>query len=251
MTVLLDLGNTRLKWAMHDGAGMQAVHALAWHTLDVAGALDPLIEAVRRDGHGVLGASVAGSAREQRVVEALTAHGLPAPRWVRTPVEACGVRNGYAKASKLGVDRFLTMVAAYRDGLAPCVVVSAGTALTLDALTADGRHLGGLIAPGPRLMQRALHEAAAQLPPPQDAPIRDRADDTEAAIASGCWQAAVALVERFHARSAADLGDGATLLLSGGDAQAIAEQLRVPAQVRPDMVLHGLAAWDAAQTSAS
>ncbi|RAP58369.1 type III pantothenate kinase [Oleiagrimonas sp. MCCC 1A03011] len=251
MTVLLDLGNTRLKWAVRDHATLSASQAIPWTALDDAGALQPLIDAVRSEGGRILAASVAGEARETRIVEALAAQGLPAPRWVRTPAKACGVRNGYRDPSRLGVDRFLAMVAALHAGAAPCVVVSAGTALTLDALDAEGHHLGGLIAPGPRLMQRALHEAAAQLPPPQDAPIQERADGTESAIASGCWQAALALIERFHARNVGLLGDHAGLLLSGGDARALAAHLDMPAQIQPDLVLHGLAAWDAAQSSAS
>lgn len=250
MNLLLDLGNTRLKWARHDGARLVDAGAVAWDAFAPERLPQSLLDAARGT-RGVLAASVAGAEREALVAEALRARGLEVPAWVRTPAEACGVRNAYRIPGKLGVDRFLGLVAALHAGLAPCVVVSAGTALTLDALSADGRHLGGLIAPGPRLMQRALHQAAAQLPDPGDAALVEVADDTESAIASGCWQACLGLIERFHARMHARLGGiDTTVILSGGDAGMLASQLQVPAQVRPDLVLQGLAVWDAASSSA-
>ncbi len=89
------------------------------------------------------------------------------------------------------------MVAARADGYAPCVVAGAGTALTLDVLAADGQHLGGLIAPGPQLMQQSLLEATARVRPQRPGEILELADNTADAVASGCWQAAAALIERF------------------------------------------------------
>lgn len=249
MKLLLDLGNTRLKWAIHGHEGVTGVRAVAWEALDRQGLPDDLIRAAC-EADRILGACVAGAARESRITEALRTHAAVAPEWVRTPAAACGVRNAYPLHGKLGVDRFLGLVAALDAGLAPCVVASAGTALALDALAADGRHLGGLIAPGPRLMQRALHQAAAQLPEPVDTPIVDVADDTESAIASGCWHAALGLLERFHARMAGRLdGAGTVVVLSGGDAQALAAELAVPVRVHPDLVLEGLAVWGAADAA--
>jgi len=96
-----------------------------------------------------------------------------------------------------------------------------GTALTLDALAADGRHLGGLIAPGPRLMQQSLLGATAQVRPAQAGTIVEAADNTADAVASGCWLAAAALIERFAARMAPALGGAPALRLGGGDAEAL------------------------------
>ncbi|HEX8776568.1 MAG TPA: type III pantothenate kinase, partial [Rhodanobacter sp.] len=169
------------------------------------------------------------------------------PHWLRTPAEACGVRNAYAEPQKLGVDRFLAMVAARTDGLAPCVLAGVGTALTLDALAADGRHLGGLIAPGPRLMQQSLLGATAQVRPAHAGVIVEAADNTADAVASGCWLAAAALIERFAARMAPVLGGAPALRLGGGDAEALLPLLATPAQLAQDGVLHGLAVWAATQ----
>src|SRR5699024_8726538 len=104
----------------------------------------------------------------------------------------CGVRNAYAQPETLGVDRFLSMVAAYADGHAPCVLVSCGTALVLDALAAGGRHLGGLIAPGATLMQQSVLGATAQVRPQSPGQLTDVATSTGDAVVSGCWQACAA-----------------------------------------------------------
>jgi type III pantothenate kinase len=168
---------------------------------------------------------------------------------VRTPAAACGVRNAYAEPQRLGVDRFLAMVAARAAGQAPCVLAGIGTALTLDALAEDGRHLGGLIAPGPLLMQQSLLGATARVRPEHAGVIRDIADNTADAVASGCWQAVAALIERFAASVARQAGSGQRLLLDGGDAAALLPLLGVPAELATDSVLRGLNVWATSPSS--
>jgi type III pantothenate kinase len=243
--LLLDLGNTRLKWALCQGDEWRANGAVGWQE-DVTGILaaawsgESLPEAV-------FGASVVDAPREALVAASVVAAFGREPHWLRTPAEACGVRNAYAEPQRLGVDRFLAMVAARADGLAPCVLAGVGTALTLDALAADGRHLGGLIAPGPRLMQQSLLGATVQVRPAQAGTIVEAADNTADAVASGCWLAAAALIERFAARMAPALGGSPVLRLGGGDAEALLPLLATPARLAHDGVLHGLAVWAAAQ----
>ncbi|MEW9571451.1 type III pantothenate kinase [Rhodanobacter sp. Si-c] len=245
MRLLLDLGNTRLKWVLRNGDDQLANGAVGWHE-DVAGTL-AAAWAGPAAPEAVFGASVVDASREALVATCVNHAFGHGPYWLRTPAEACGVRNAYAEPQRLGVDRFLAMVAARADGLAPCVLAGVGTALTLDALAADGRHLGGLIAPGPRLMQQSLLGATAQVRPAHAGTIVEAADNTADAVASGCWLAAAALIERFAARMAPALGGAPALRLGGGDAEALLPLLAVPAQLAHDSVLHGLAVWAAAQ----
>jgi type III pantothenate kinase len=147
------------------------------------------------------------------------------------------------------VDRFLAMVAARAAGAGDCVLVGVGTALTLDALAADGQHLGGLIAPGPRLMQQALLGATAQVRLSGDGVLVDAADNTSDAVVSGCWQAAAALVERFVARMAPRLGGSPVVRLDGGDADALVPLLELRASMVEHGVLHGLAVWVQTQSA--
>ncbi len=242
MRLLLDLGNTRLKWALQDEAAAWIAHgALDWQE----SAHDKLVEAwagLPRATQAAA-ASVVDDAREHRVAEVVQQVFGCTLHWLRTPASACGVRNAYAEPQRLGVDRFLAMVAAHAAHRTPCVLVSAGTALALDALAHDGRHLGGLIAPGVRLMQQSLLGATALVRPQRPGNILELADNTADAVTSGCWQAAAALIERFHTHMLPRLGGAAVLILDGGDAQQLAPMLSIPVQLGKDGVLHGLALW--------
>ena len=242
MKLLLDLGNTRLKWAMAAADGWSARGAVAWEE-DVSAVLVKAWESLGQPNR-VVGASVVDAARETQIERIAADVFARDVTWVRTPAEACGVRNAYAEPQRLGVDRFLAMVAANAAGQAPCVLAGIGTALTLDALTADGKHLGGLIAPGPLLMQQSLLGATARVRPEHPGDIRDIADNTADAVASGCWQAVAALIERFAKNIAKGYPDGMPrLLLDGGDAVALWPLLGIPAELATDSVLRGLLVW--------
>ena len=242
MKLLLDLGNTRLKWAVIDDGSWAARGAVAWEE-DVPAVLAQAWSQLAPPQR-VLGASVVDAAREVQLERVIAERFARQVQWVRTPAEACGVRNAYAEPERLGVDRFLAMVAALAAGQAPCVLAGIGTALTLDALAADGRHLGGLIAPGPLLMQQSLFGATVRVRPDHPGVIRAIADNTADAVVSGCWQATAALIERFTAHVARQHADGELrVLLDGGDAAALLPLLGLPAGLAADSVLRGLDVW--------
>ncbi|HEX2082798.1 MAG TPA: type III pantothenate kinase, partial [Xanthomonadaceae bacterium] len=147
----------------------------------------------------------------------------------------------YAEPARLGVDRFLAMLAARARTQAPFVVVAVGTALTLDLVDGEGRHRGGRIAPSPALMREALHARAAQLPREGGA-YAEFAADTDDALASGCEGAALALIEHSLTQAQALLGDTPALLLHGGGAPDLLARLPQAESV-PALILEGLARW--------
>lgn len=246
MRLLLDLGNTRLKWALQaQPEGWLARGAVDWREDTMAG-LELAWSGLPRPDT-VIAASVVDAVREALVAEVVGSLFARATGWWRTPASACGVRNAYVEPQRLGVDRFLAMVAAHADGRAPCVLAGVGTALTLDALASDGRHLGGLIAPGPQLMRQSLLDATVQVRLDRPGEILELADNTTDAVASGCFQAAAALIERFATRMAARLDGAPTLILGGGDAATLMPLLSLPARLSQDSVLRGLAVWANAQ----
>lgn len=242
MKLLLDLGNSRIKWALQlQPHGWLARGALDWQDA-IAGQLESAWAALPAP-ESVIAASVVDEQRETLLTTISTRIFQQTPVWVRTPASACGVVSAYAEPHKLGVDRFLAMVAALANGQAPCVVAGVGTALTLDALAADGRHVGGLIAPGPTLMQQSLGSATAQVRPQRPGAIVDWADNTADAVVSGCWHASAALVERFVARVTPSLGTSPGLIMGGGDAERLMALLSLPSQLHQNAVLSGLAVW--------
>jgi type III pantothenate kinase len=242
MKLLLDLGNTRLKWALSSISGdWTAQGALQWGEAWQA-ALASAWEGLASPSMIVV-ASVVDVAREEAVAAVLGRSFDGPVTWLRTPAEACGVSNAYAQPERLGVDRFLAMVAAHAEGRGACVLASIGTALTLDALAVDGRHFGGWIAPGPSLMQRSLLEGTARVGLQQDGAVVDLADNTTDAVVSGCWHASAALIERFVTRLRPRLGGSPALLVDGGDATRLLPLLAMPAEQVSDSVLRGLAVW--------
>src|SRR5262249_12893162 len=137
-------------------------------------------------------ASVAAEELGQRLARGLTQRFRRAPQFVASTAQACGVRNAYPHPQRLGVDRLLGTIALHAGAKRPFVLASCGTALTLDALSADGTHLGGLICASPGLMLDALVGNTGRLTTPQGARVVELADDTGDAMHSGAWLAATA-----------------------------------------------------------
>ncbi|MDX2299715.1 MAG: type III pantothenate kinase [Xanthomonadaceae bacterium] len=242
MNWLFDLGNTRLKWARLGVQGLQERGALAHQGGGFDAALDAALDAMPRARQAWL-ASVAAPDLGARVRALCARHGVPCLD-VQTREELAGVRVAYAEPSQLGVDRFLALLAAHARGAGPWLLVSVGTALTVDALAADGVHLGGVIAPSPALMREALAARVPQLRNDGGEP-QTFARTTRDALAGGAQGAALGLIERSYAQASAAFGCAPTLLLGGGGSADLAPALTLPHRLAPDLVLEGLAVWAA------
>jgi type III pantothenate kinase len=243
-TVLFDLGNTRLKYALlredgRPGEAFAVAHDGAALPADWDAALPARFEAAALT-------SVAAPALRVALLDALTAR--CARISIARTVQRCGDphRNGlriaYPQPDALGTDRFLAMLGARARGRAPWLVVGIGTAITLDLIDGDGLHRGGRIAASPALMREALHARAAQLPERGGAFV-PFADNTADALRSGCDGAALALIEQARRDAVEVLGANPALLLHGGGVDALGIALPADAVRAPALVLEGLAAW--------
>src|SRR3981189_1221240 len=147
--IAIDAGNTRIKWGVHDGRSWVAQGAAPTTEADLLG---PVRERGRSAAIAIA-SNVAGAKLEAQLRE-ICAKAKISLRMARSEPEQLGVTNGYRDARQLGSDRWAALVAAHATERGHKLVVNAGTALTIDALTADGHFLGGLIVPGPALMRR-------------------------------------------------------------------------------------------------
>lgn len=236
-TWLLDLGNSRAKLARLEQGAPADVTPLEWSQPDFAACMRRLVETWPQPAR-ILVASVAAAAFADRVRKLLPSDRSIHIEWLRTPRRACGVGNRYAKPDRLGIDRFLSMVAVHARTQGAGIVIGCGTALTLDAVAAEGEHAAGLIALSPGRMLEALHQGTAIADRNPDA-FDGNGDDTAAALQAGCWAAAGALVEWFAARHR-----DAHVWLHGGWAARLQEWLArdgFRAEVFENAVLHGLA----------
>jgi type III pantothenate kinase len=242
VNLLLDIGNTRVKWALLNNDRLfqhgATVHS-GWTPADWRRLLESTAGL-----EGVFAASVAGRGSVQALTTAADELGLSL-QFIESRLRAAGVLNAYAEPRQLGVDRWLAVIAAHHLTGQLCCVVDVGTAATVDAVRGDGHHLGGFIVPGPVLMAGSLMTGTSDLAARfrEDLPAGGQllADNTRDAIEQGCTLAVAALVDRVVADLENAEGATAGLLLTGGGAAQIRPQLRSTAQVVPDLVLQGIA----------
>lgn len=237
MILLVDVGNTRVKWAIWSGAEVRRDGVCPTHdTRDFARAFNqPGIV------HAVV-ACVAGEETRSSLARRLEEAGV-AVHWVYPEYSAHGLRNLYQPAESLGVDRYAALIGATRGFRRDCVVASVGTAMTVDMLTGDGEFLGGCIVPGPDLMRASLISGTAGVAP-ASGEWRDFPRDTGAAVDSGIALALLGVVQGMRARLAGMDGTGSglpTVILTGG-ARACLRPLLVGEVLEIDeLVLEGLA----------
>ncbi|KAF1063306.1 type III pantothenate kinase [Burkholderia gladioli] len=263
LALLVDAGNSRIKWALADAGGQLVESAAFDHGADHAAAAIPAWPG-RPAPRGAWISNVAGAdvaARIEALVEARWP-GLPR-RIVTARAAQCGVSNGYGQPSQLGSDRWCGLIGARAAFPGEALLIATfGTATTLESLEADGRFVGGLIAPGWALMMRSLGTHTAQLPTLTTDTARRLVDeldqtagripfatDTAHSLSAGCLQAQAGLVERAWRERSAEDTRPVRLVLSGGAADAVAQVLTVPYTRHDTLVLSGLAriAQDAAQ----
>ena len=242
---LFDLGNTRLKCAPLQADGsvgpvLAVPHGDADFEARLAQVLPPRFDVAHL-------ASVTPPALTVRVLKVLGRH-CPRISLARTQRALAGVRIAYAQPRRLGVDRFLGLLATHAEGEGAALLVGVGTALTIDLLDATGTHLGGRIAPSPTVMRQALNRQVAQLPACGGSYV-EFAVDTPDALASGCVGAALGLIQRSLADAGSRLGTAPALYLHGGGGEEL-RSLLPQARWSPRLVLEGLAQWAAIEKPA-
>lgn len=235
MNLLIDMGNTRLKWGGAKGGQIITGQFLvnAWLDRQVLMGLWQDIARPRR-----IAVSCVSATPLLELVQSVAVELWPDADivLVKSQAQAFGVISAYPQPEKLGVDRWLSLIAVWQKYRSPACIVDCGTAITVDLIDADGRHQGGLISPGLTLMKKALDQGTEALPFSETSHVFGLASCTEAAIYSGTLMAAIGLIEHVLAKQPQNM----RLILTGGDAELIAGQLGIPSAIDPDLVLRGL-----------
>ncbi|MGE0387748.1 MAG: type III pantothenate kinase [Gammaproteobacteria bacterium] len=239
MILAIDIGNSRLKWALADGGAILRSGAGPWRDGGIAPLLDAAIGTDPAPAR-IVASSVAGSAAAEQLDAWSRARNARAAEMLQVSGAACGVRNGYLRPRELGVDRWLGAIAAWNLVGGPACVVDCGTATTVNVLGADGEFRGGIIAPGFNLMQRALASNTAQLFAPGYTPPQWPARTTADAISAGSLNAVAGGIERALRALRAEAGAGLKLLLTGGESELLAPHLDPAFRRVPDLVLRGV-----------
>lgn len=230
--LLIDAGNSRVKWAVAEGDAW-----LHQGVLDNAqAAMLPALFSRLPAPHRVLVSNVAGPHRMEQVQQACAAWSCMV-EFISAGAEQCGVLNRYEQPMQLGSDRWAALIAARQHERGASLVVNCGTATTVDALSAEGEFLGGLIVPGMQLMQRALAAETANLAAAAGS-FHEFPRNTADALFSGAVRATAGAIRMQYA--ALSKRGPARCLLSGGNAGLVEAHLDLPRVRVDDLVLRGL-----------
>ncbi|MBK5967541.1 MULTISPECIES: type III pantothenate kinase [Thiorhodovibrio] len=239
MHLIIDIGNTSIKWALWDGTALSDMQRARHHgalPIDLLAAWESLegVTAVRAS-------NVGPAAVKEAVANICQTLWQQSPQFINIDPARSPVRIAYPDPSRLGVDRWLSLCAAHRLYPGPKLIMHIGTAITFDALLEDGQHLGGHILPGIEALRATLF-STTQIPP------EDRTDpdntlwgtNTGQCIAAACLHAPAALADRLWHQLRKQTATTPRLLITGGDAERLSPLLTHPSFHHPDLVLQGI-----------
>jgi type III pantothenate kinase len=237
VNVLVDAGNSWIKCASVDAGGQSDYHRFATdhYTVEMDSWFCSLTHSDR-----ILVANVIGESFEDWFRQKCVEQYLPVPEFVFTPSEGLGIRTAYEKPDSLGVDRFLAIAAAYQQVGGAVIVIDCGTAVTIDAVSKEGVHQGGVIIPGLQLMKDALGFGTVGIGRTASEEIEVFARSTEVGVHSGVLFAVVGGVREVLSRQRDRLGGTPEYIFTGGAAQIIVDQLGLPCRICDNLVFDGL-----------
>ena len=214
----------------HDKSDMQALFCEHWGHLDCP--------------EKVLVSSVSGQHIADNLDAWIEKEWQTKAEYVKTEAFSHGVHNAYSDYRKLGVDRWMAIIAAwqrYRRHEEAICVVDCGTATTIDGISGSGQHLGGFIFPGVTMMQEALLNNTSNINTVRRIiPSITFSNTTEQGVNSGCYVAMFAAINRVVTSMKDDHGGQLRCIITGGNAELVLEQLAAEFEHEPDLVLHGL-----------
>ncbi len=245
MNLLIDIGNSRIKWCLHDSvenefgldgvmlyekSGLPALFSDHWGHLE-----SPNRVVISNVSGGHLAESLDTWVEKAWQIKT---------EYVKTEAFSYGVNNAYSDYTRLGVDRWMAIIAAwqrFRQEEKAICVVDCGTATTIDGISASGQHLGGFIIPGYTIMQEMLLNNTADIEmASNELPSISFSSSTEGGVNSGCYLAMISIIDRIITSMQEEYGNQVNCIITGGNAELVVGQLAGKFEHEPNLVLHGL-----------
>ncbi len=245
MILVVDVGNTRIKWAWLTSAGLSNQQSIVHRGAKPKMWRAALFDADRKPER-VLISNIAGEAIGRVLARLTKKHFGVKAQFVHAERRHQELTNGYQDPALLGADRWLALIGAWTLARTALCVIDAGTAVTVDSIDAGGQHLGGLIAPGIHMMREALLTKtsdiakAVELSQPSMAGVL--ANNTIGAVSRGAVLALAGMADRVVDSIEQNAGRKPRIFITGGDAGMVAAMMRNRGEHIPDLVLQGLAA---------
>lgn len=243
MNLLVDVGNSRIKWAFQDEDGVSLGTGTEYDKADFA-ALAHTHWGKMRIPRRMLVANVAGGGLGEQISAWVNRRWRITPEFLLPKKQAHGVINAYTDPSQLGADRWACLLAVHHQISGPACIVDCGTATTIDVLSNTGQHMGGLILPGIQMMHQSLIRNTSQIPGEnmqQNPDTLGLGESTQQAVENGCFYSTVATIERVISELTEQLRSAVTTVITGGNADSVAPLLSIELEQKPDLVLQGLA----------
>ena len=240
MNLLVDIGNTRVKWACEDNNVLFGHDAFSYGRDTLPALLAQRWQGLARPRQVHLASVAEAGVTASLCAYVRAAWNLEAQQAV-TGEQRGGLHSAYDDVAALGVDRWLAMLAAWRKYRQPVCVIDCGTALTIDVVLADGRHTGGFILPGLALTATALARETHGIPEYRQQELQlDFGHSTATCISNGFACALLALLQYCATKIRAEQGAGLLFVVTGGGAQQVLSLLPARTRHEPHLVLYGL-----------
>ncbi len=237
MILDVDIGNTRLKWRLRTGESTLCQGAFVWRSGDWSALSALSVHNLRR----IRVSNVGGENAQEQLQKLASSYFQIVPEYASSSKTVGAVVSGYLEPEQLGVDRWLAILAGWNLFGQECVIIDAGSAMTLDFVDASGKHLGGYIVPGREMMRNSLYGGTCGVKAEASAFTKVvYGQDTSDAVQNGCLAMTLALIEKVGAEADSKLSSP-LVLLTGGDAENLWQYLPVSTVYKPDLVLDGLA----------
>lgn len=241
MKLLVDIGNSRVKWTTMDNNGLEESHSFDRNKSGIKASLNKEWKTLS-DIESIYVANVAGEKIATQLTEWTEKQWKLTPKFIQAEKKHFGVINAYDEPEKLGVDRWLSLISARQHArLAQCII-DCGTAITIDIVTKTGQHQGGMIIPGVSIMKSSLINNTDALTTDTDQQeFKTLATNTYSAIHTGTLYTVTATIERIINDLKESFNNRIRFIITGGDAQTLLPLLSDDVHYYPDIVLKGLA----------
>ncbi len=241
MKILVDIGNSRVKWATLDKAGLNDSHSFQRAKTGIKASLNKAWKNLS-DIEAVYVANVGGEKLAQQLTEWTQKNWDLTPQFVTSEKKRFGVTNAYDEPEKLGIDRWLSLIAARQHARQAQCVIDCGTAMTIDIVSKNGQHQGGMILPGLSLMRSSLATNTNALTEDLgEQEFNTLATNTFSAIHAGTLYSVSATLEHIINDLNQTFNNQVRFIITGGDAEQLLPLLPDDINHYPDIVLKGLA----------
>jgi len=244
MLLLIDIGNTRIKFALSDGHTLQQ-HGAIEHKNAWDESIRKIFTEITLPIEACYVASVMAEQDNQFIEELISTCSRISPNLLKTQRFQCGLENAYSNPENMGIDRWLAMIAAWQQSQQAVLLIGCGSALTLDLVDIQGRHQGGYIIPGIRMMQHALDRQTALIE--VDVGVEESlmpdwqwGRSTQQCVSAGSLLATVSVIDRAIINAEIEYPEGVSCFIYGGDAPRVQSYLRQTVSHEPDLVFLGM-----------